>query len=83
MDAVERESMEVDVLFVGAGAANLACAIRLADLCAEANLELPEILVIEKAAELGGHQLSGAVMDPRAIVTSCSNLTSLIKQEDH
>jgi electron-transferring-flavoprotein dehydrogenase len=68
MDAsVERERLEVDVLFVGAGAACLASAIRLADLCAEQGVDMPEIMVIEKAPEIGGHQLSGAVIDPRGI----------------
>jgi electron-transferring-flavoprotein dehydrogenase len=64
---IERERLDVDILFVGAGAATLAAAIRLADLCRESGTELPQILVIEKAAEIGGHQLSGAVIDPRAI----------------
>jgi electron-transferring-flavoprotein dehydrogenase len=66
-DAVEREQLEVDILFVGAGAATLSAAIRLADLCTEAGLELPAIMIIEKAPEIGGHQLSGAVMDPIAL----------------
>jgi electron-transferring-flavoprotein dehydrogenase len=65
--AVERDVLEVDFLFVGAGAASLASAIRLADLCAQAGVELPQVMVIEKAAELGAHQLSGAVIDPRAL----------------
>ena len=66
-DAVERERLDVDLLFVGAGAATLASVIRLADLCKQQQLEMPAILVIEKAPELGGHQLSGAMMDPRGI----------------
>ena len=49
------------------GFATLASVIHLADLCKAQNLELPAILVIEKAPELGGHQLSGAMMDPRGI----------------
>ncbi len=66
-DAVERERLDVDLLFVGAGAATLAAVIRLADLCKQQQLEMPAILVIEKAPELGAHQLSGAMMDPRGM----------------
>jgi electron-transferring-flavoprotein dehydrogenase len=66
-EAVERDRLDVDVLFVGAGPATLAAAIRLADLCRERGVEPPAMLVIEKASELGEHQLSGAVMDPKGI----------------
>ncbi|HME73997.1 MAG TPA: NAD(P)/FAD-dependent oxidoreductase, partial [Myxococcota bacterium] len=66
-DAVKRERLDVDILFVGAGAATLASVIYLADLCKAQNLEVPAVLVIEKASELGGHQLSGAMMDPKAM----------------
>ena len=62
----QRDQLEVDVLFVGAGPASLAGAIRLGQLAKEAGKEL-EILVIEKAAEIGNHGLSGLVLDPRAI----------------
>ncbi len=67
MSDVERERLDVDILFVGAGAATLSCAIRIAQLCKQQNVEMPAILVIEKAAEVGGHQLSGAMMDPVAL----------------
>jgi electron-transferring-flavoprotein dehydrogenase len=67
MSDVERERLDVDILFVGAGAATLSCAIRLAQLCKQQNVEMPAILVIEKATEVGGHQLSGAMMDPIAL----------------
>ena len=67
MNDVERERLDVDILFVGAGAATLSCAIRIAQLCKQQNVEMPAILVIEKAAEVGGHQLSGAMMDPVAL----------------
>ncbi|MEE9312060.1 MAG: electron transfer flavoprotein-ubiquinone oxidoreductase [Planctomycetota bacterium] len=69
---IEREIMDQDVLLVGAGPANLALAIKLRQLIdehnktAETQLE-PEITIIEKASEIGHHQLSGAVMDPKAI----------------
>jgi electron-transferring-flavoprotein dehydrogenase len=62
----ERDRLEVDVLFVGAGPASLAGAIRLGQLAQAAERAL-EILVIEKAGEIGNHGLSGAVMDPRAL----------------
>ena len=66
-EAVERERLDVDLLFVGAGSATLAAVIRLADLCKEQGVEMPATLVIEKAEEVGGHQLSGAMMDPTGI----------------
>ncbi len=62
----ERDQLEVDVLFVGAGPASLAGAIRLGQLARQAGRSL-EILVIEKGGEVGYHGLSGAVMDPRAL----------------
>ncbi len=62
----QRDQLEVDVLFVGAGPASLAGAIRLGQLAKAAGREL-EILVIEKAAEIGNHGLSGLVLDPRGI----------------
>jgi len=70
----EREILEVDVLFVGAGPASLAGAIRLLQLQGEHNAkagagEKSDLLVavIEKSAGLGAHNLSGAVLDPRAM----------------
>jgi electron-transferring-flavoprotein dehydrogenase len=64
--AVERDRLEVDVLFVGAGPASLAGALRLAQLAKEGGREL-EVLVIEKGGEIGNHALSGAVLDPRSL----------------
>ncbi len=71
---IEREILEMDVLLVGAGPANLACALHLTNLVAKHNekakqsggkqLDEIQIAVIEKAAEIGSHQLSGAVLDP-------------------
>ena len=59
------DRMELDVLIVGAGPAGLACAIELARLARAAGKEL-NVGVLEKAAALGGHSLSGAVVNPRA-----------------
>ena len=62
----ERDELEADVLFVGAGPASLAGAIRLGQLAKAAGREL-EIFVIEKGGEVGNHGISGAVLDPRAL----------------
>jgi len=72
MSEIQRDVLEVDVLFVGGGPGSLAGAIRLAQLLEErekAGKPAGEvtIAVIEKAAEFGFHSCSGAVLDPRAI----------------
>jgi electron-transferring-flavoprotein dehydrogenase len=75
---MEREVLEFDVQFVGAGPAGLAGAIHLADLIARHDAAVAaggagkaigevSIAVLEKAATVGAHGISGAVMDPRAI----------------
>ncbi len=61
----EEERIEMDVLFVGAGPAGLAGAIELAKLVKADNGEI-SIGVLEKASALGEHNLSGAVVNPRA-----------------
>ena len=65
-DAVERESMDFDVVIVGAGPAGLSAAIRIKQLAAETGNDV-SVVVLEKGSEVGAHILSGAVMDPKAM----------------
>jgi electron-transferring-flavoprotein dehydrogenase len=71
---VQREQLEADVLIVGAGPAGLSCALHLANLIKRHNasggkpeLSAENIYVLEKGRELGAHQLSGAIMNPKAL----------------
>ena len=59
MELPERESMDFDVVVVGAGPAGLATAIRLKQLQPDVS-----VVVVEKGSEVGAHILSGAVIDP-------------------
>src|SRR5436305_7997418 len=74
LPGVHRETLDVDVVIVGAGPAGLAAAYRLAQLVqahnasgAEKKLDGLSIAVLEKGQEIGSHGISGAVMDPRGI----------------
>ncbi len=80
MTEIQRDTMEMDVLFVGAGPSNLAAAYHLAKLIKTHNdkitagtlqgakIELPNgIAILEKSKNVGDHMLSGAVVDPIAL----------------
>src|SRR5262252_7434681 len=71
---IQREQLDADVLIVGAGPAGLSCALHLANLIKKHNqsgakpeLSTENIYVLEKGREIGAHQLSGAIMNPRAL----------------
>ncbi len=65
-ELAERESMEFDVVIVGAGPSGLSAAIRLMQLSQEQEHEIT-VCVVEKGSEVGAHILSGAVVDPIAL----------------
>lgn len=62
----QRESMQYDIVIIGAGPSGLACAIRLKQLAQEKNKDI-SVCILEKGSEVGAHLLSGAVFEPRAL----------------
>jgi electron-transferring-flavoprotein dehydrogenase len=72
--ALRREQLEADVLIIGAGPAGLSCALHLANLFkkhnvsgAQPELSAENIYVLEKGREIGAHQLSGAILNPKGL----------------
>ena len=88
-EGVTRDTMDVDVLIVGGGAAGLSCAYKLASDIEKHNQAISEgkiqgepipeqmIVVLEKGAEIGAHSFSGAVLNPKALEELIPNYKEL------
>jgi electron-transferring-flavoprotein dehydrogenase len=88
-EGVQRETMDVDVLIIGGGAAGLACAYQAAVDIEKHNQEVqtgkrngteikdPMIVVLEKGSEIGAHSFSGAVLNPKALQELIPNFKEL------
>ena len=63
---VERDSLEYDVVIVGAGPSGLAAGIKLRKMCMSNGQDL-SVCILEKGSEVGAHILSGAVLETRAL----------------
>ena len=66
MEETQRESMEYDVVIIGAGPSGLSTAIRLKQLASEQQSNI-SVCVVEKGSEVGAHILSGNVLDRKAL----------------
>ena len=82
LPGIDRPQMEADVVIIGGGPAGMACALRLSQLIDKHNLENADvplskenIYVLEKAREIGGHCLSGGLLDPQPVDESEQRLS--------